>query len=625
MFGELRDGARCVLFSGVAACLALAGCGTSEPGGASSTGGVTSPTPSGGQPQPGGATALGGATGSAGRTGTDDANTSGGSGGRDASITDSGRNGGAADGGPAAPDTKLPSVDPGLPVILYTDMVSAPAGAYLTLWGHGFGAAQGASTVTLGGLAMARYVSWSADKIELKLPDSAASGALVVHSERGDSPELTFSIHAGRLLFVDATSGNDSWSGTLEAPAGGDGPFRSLTKGRDALRAGDVLYVRAGTFTAEERYSAVLALKSVPSGTASAPVAIIAYPAEQVTLGDNTLEDSISTYRGDNGPVLDYLVIAKFRLRPKCHAMVIQNCNYGRLVGNEITGAKDKCGSGSGLVSASQSWATVPLQGWKMLGNVLYDNGVSKLNHGIYLGGVGTNSDFEIAWNRISQQAGGRAIQIYGHKANDRIERISIHDNEISEIDADAILLGYSDEPPLHLSDIQVFNNVLWRAGRCWGWGVSVENPTATNIVIENNTFYDNGSGSSVCDPSWNRPGNQGVTESQLRVERGGVSVRIRNNLFASLGNEADVDTAEAGGAASGSNNLFTRPPPAWDASPAAGSPTFVDAANRNFHLGAGSAAIDKAVASALVTADHDGIIRPQGAAPDIGAYEAVP
>jgi len=277
------------------------------------------------------------------------------------------------------------------------------------------------------------------------------------------------------------------------------------------------------------------------------------------------------------------------------------------------------------LVSASQSWATVPLQGWKMLGNVLYDNGASKLNHGIYLGGVGTNSDFEIAWNRISQQAGGRAIQIYGHKANDRIERISIHDNEISEIDADAILLGYSDEPPLTLSDIQVYNNVLWRAGRCWGWGVSVENPTATNIVIENNTFYDNGAGDSVCDPSWNRPGNQGVTESQLRAERGGVSVRIRNNLFASLGNEADVDTAEAGGAVSGSNNLYPRAPPAWDVSPVAGSPAFVDAGKQDFHLGAGSAAVDKAVASELVTADHDGIRRPQGAGPDIGAYETVP
>jgi len=61
----------------------------------------------------------------------------------------------------------------------------------------------------------------------------------------------------------------------------------------------------------------------------------------------------------------------------------------------------------------------------------------TKLEHGIYLGGYGTNSDFEIAWNRISGQTGGRAIQLYGHEASDYIQHISIHDNEISEVDRD--------------------------------------------------------------------------------------------------------------------------------------------------------------------------------------------
>ena len=89
---------------------------------------------------------------------------------------------GNTENGSELPDTTLPSVDPGLPLILYTDMVSAPASAYITLWGHGFGSAQGTSTVTLGGLDMDRYVSWSDDKIELKLPAAAASGSLVIHS-----------------------------------------------------------------------------------------------------------------------------------------------------------------------------------------------------------------------------------------------------------------------------------------------------------------------------------------------------------------------------------------------------------------------------------------------------------
>ena len=48
----------------------------------------------------------------------------------------------------------------------------------------------------------------------------------------------------------------------------------------------------------------------------------------------------------------------------------------------------------------------------------------------------------------------------------------------------------------------------------------------------------------------------------------------------------------------------------------------FVDAANENFRLKAGSDAINAGAALAEVTRDFDGIPRPQGVSPDIGAYE---
>jgi hypothetical protein len=55
---------------------------------------------------------------------------------------------------------------------------------------------------------------------------------------------------------------------------------------------------------------------------------------------------------------------------------------------------------------------------------------------------------------------------------------------------------------------------------------------------------------------------------------------------------------------------------------PVYGDPAFIDAAAGDFHLRGGSAAIDAGV-EAGVTTDIEGKKRPQGAAPDIGAYEA--
>lgn len=56
--------------------------------------------------------------------------------------------------------------------------------------------------------------------------------------------------------FYVSTQGRDSWSGRLTAPnaAGTDGPFASLERARDAMRAGDTdtTYIRGGTYRLDE-------------------------------------------------------------------------------------------------------------------------------------------------------------------------------------------------------------------------------------------------------------------------------------------------------------------------------------------------------------------------------------
>ncbi len=80
---------------------------------------------------------------------------------------------------------------------------------------------------------------------------------------------------SAQQAFFVATNGNDAWSGRLSAPNadGTDGPFASLERARDAMRATGVrdTYVRGGTYTLDR----TVALTGADSG-----VRVMAYPGE---------------------------------------------------------------------------------------------------------------------------------------------------------------------------------------------------------------------------------------------------------------------------------------------------------------------------------------------------------
>jgi hypothetical protein len=50
--------------------------------------------------------------------------------------------------------------------------------------------------------------------------------------------------------------------------------------------------------------------------------------------------------------------------------------------------------------------------------------------------------------------------------------------------------------------------------------------------------------------------------------------------------------------------------------------PLFIDRVAANYHVSTGSPAIDRALTDWALTTDLDGVTRPVGAAPDLGAYE---
>jgi hypothetical protein len=97
---------------------------------------------------------------------------------------------------------------------------------------------------------------------------------------------------------------------------------------------------------------------------------------------------------------------------------------------------------------------------------------------------------------------------------------------------------------------------------------------------------------------------------------------RLRNNILYSINSQPYF---EAGPKITGTNNLFygNGAGPSLTTASVNSNPLFASLAVFDFHLLPGGPAIDSGVNTGVAT-DRDGLIRPQGSAFDIGAYEFV-
>ena len=541
------------------------------------------------------------------------------------------------------------------PRIFFSDLESGPNiggqknhGVWVTIWGKGFGAERGASTVTIGGGAAAEYPIWADTKITFQLGPAAKTGDIVVRvratGERTRSAPaprsgsasngLPFTVRPGKIYFV-AVNGSDWRGGSFQSP------WKTIVHAKDRMSAGDVTYIKDGVAqTSEDTFTAYMSMDrngGNNSGKAGAPKALVAYPGARVTIGKaHGLDYGIRT---PNIQVrADYWVISQLHIIGGKQAIDIGGTGW-KIVGNDI-----ECPGGEGqvgCVEASQSSSI------RFYGNEVHNAGAgpvaSKFYHAVYFS---TDSDhIDVGWNHIHDNMTCRAVQFHssplcrpdcgardetGHNQFD----LHVHDNLIHGDSCNGINFATVDPSK---GPVEAYNNVIYHVGvadpkdgggsfSCiYVAGITNTGPAGTGTVeVFNNTLYD-----CAANRSRNSGGSRGAFS--VGAAPAGLTMRLRNNIVYQLQGEVYLDGNKA--QITGEKNLWfgAGNGPGQTSVNINADPQFIDLGKFDFHLRGSSPARDAgttvlpnnpfAVSNGRAT-DKDGLARPQGKAFDLGAYE---
>jgi len=517
------------------------------------------------------------------------------------------------------------------PRIFYSDLESGPnvggengAGVFVTIYGARFGASAGTSFVSLGGEAPVAYRAWSDTRITFQIGPGTPTGNITVTTATGESNGVPFRVRDGRIYFV-SPSGRDSNDGSFTSP------WRTVLKARDAIGAGDTVYLMNNISQAADDgqgWSTSMLLRR--GGAAGAPMAFVAYPGATATIGSAT-GPSYGIRGVDTGALSGYWVFAGLVLRGASAAMVLAGPSQSwRIVGNDMS-----CPNGNGEVGCFASSKSSYVS---FYGNTVHDAGTANASahyHGIYWS---TDSNhIDMGWNTVYNIRGCRGVQTYSTPlgsggASDptghNLHNISIHDNVIHDTQCDGILLATIDPSQ---GKVEVYNNVIYSAGRgpanpenTGAWTcVNVPGTTANGspgggvVDVFQNTLYDCG---SFANPPY--------ANANGAIENGGnntnLKILLRNNIVYQPATAPYLVTFGPCDGIQGTNNLFfgggAPPATARLTRSIVADPQFANLTNRDFRLTAASPARGAGVETSTAT-DRNGILRC-GSTPDVGAYQ---
>jgi hypothetical protein len=530
------------------------------------------------------------------------------------------------------------------PRIFFSDLESGPntggqnsKGVWVTIWGKGFGASQGSSTVTVGGGAVDNYPLWSDGKITFQLGSAAATGNIVVNvAGIGASNGLPFTVRAGNIFFV-ATTGNDANTGSFASP------WKTIVYAKNTIAAGDTAYLETGVSqTSQDNFTAYLSMDnngSSNSGTAAAPKALIAYPGATATVGvAGGLHYGIRT--PNIGTSEDYWVISQLSIIGGTQAMDLSGTGW-RIIGNDM-----QCPGGDDQVGCFEMSGGNKI---KFYGNNVHNAGIkptsSKYYHAVYFS---TDSNhIDVGWNHIHDNFTCRALQFHSSPlcspscgtgdttGFDQFD-LHVHDNLIHGDNCNGINFATVDPSK---GPVEAYNNVIYDVGlmdplqlggsfSCIYVAGITNNGTAGtgNVEVFNNTVSNCASNNSS-----NASGSRGA----FGVGGGPSTLKmnLRNNIAYQNSGEVYLDGSL--GQITGDTNLWfgLSSAPGQTTHNLTSDPQFVNRSGGDFHLNSGSPAKDAGLTvvpnnsfapnpGPSQSVDKDGVLRPQGTAFDIGAYE---
>lgn len=487
------------------------------------------------------------------------------------------------------------------PTAIFTDLLSGPnaggqnnQGTVVTIYGFGFGATRGTSTLTIGGAQPAAYLLWSDNKISFQVGNSAITGSIVVNvAGVGTSNAMPFTVRSGRIFFV-APGGSDANAGSFTAP------WATVKHAKNSAQAGDIIYLLNGVNeTGLDSSSATLAIGK--SGSSALPIALVAYPGATATIGSATGQP----YGIRTTATSSYWVLAGINLRGAFSALTVANSSNWRVLGNDIS-----CPNGSG------TGACLGFSGGQNLSlyrNHIHDNGSTtstsiKLYQAVQFDSGANGIDF--GWNEIANTRSCRALQFYSDTTplfNVKVRNNSIHDSRCDGI-------NFATIDPVQ-GAVMAYNNVIYHAGTGPAPGGIESNYTCINVGgsgsaavrLMGNTLYDCGRRANADSGAISASVAVSLTDNIVKVTSG-ETYTAPNSSLANF---------------SGKNNLFfgAGATPSFSTASLNADPKFVDVTNSNFQLQSGSPAVD-AGANDGISRDIMQTPRPQGVAYDIGAFE---
>jgi Right handed beta helix region len=379
-----------------------------------------------------------------------------------------------------------------------------------------------------------------------------------------------------------STSGNDANSCTSVSGAQDPGVYRLTPQnGAACLRvAGDRLTIKAGTYTGSNATIRELEI-SVASGTAGNPTII----EGQGSVGCALTSSCLTILKPSTG-----------------RAVTLNNASYITLRLLEFDGTNNASPSDAGIwlgyPGTNVLIEDVEVHNYQWSGlHITVDANFTTLRR--------VNSHNNAALNPPPLQS-GPGHGVYVQSQNILIENSSFNNNGFAGSNSYGM--------HLYLAGASGTDNAIVRNNRARGNSAAGLVIDGSNVQVYNNIFTGNNSG---IDTGYGCPTGQKFYNNLLY--NNSVAAQIGNSascgMFADfsnnhiVGNGAGI-TLYNGASMSGSHNRTT------------GTVTDCTVSTVNFYQKVGSSCIDAGLTLSIVTTDFVGVVRPQGAAYDIGVYE---